>query len=520
MSSAFAHRLVCSKASRLCSQSHANTAISAQEHFSTVAQAEAQKFERLHYRWLTHASRLCDKRRRGDSNAPVVAFLHLWPIECRKREELFLQAKASRACRVIDPVLLPLHGVAGGSRCREFERGTHSFLAQEFERGKHSYGDTRSGVGGNVVGDKDCATTNSATAAERSTQHTEAEALDARARIEFEKGQLGATTWDPMRELQTTNGFCPCAVGFSGRSNERTGRQTPSCRNSSRSRDRCCVSEIIFCDRQERVLGQICRGRPKESDDGSEGFSENTLDEPSRRSADHKAIVPLPRGHPQRCQEHASTHADTNDECIDWGLSNDAFGNNPDRCTKSPSPQAEASCAERESPLGLDGVLEETKDHEPRAVERQSSKVANRIREYELKNAIPMPRHFRPSGHTRHDHDNRAHQSQLYREEKPEVDLIFPLHVRRFPRRISDGTPFRPETPLHRSIPDEEPYIHAPQPARSMPMLKDPPEHDPPPLAAPEVLGTPRGNHDGFAIASGYGHSASRNFAVRRNSRP
>jgi hypothetical protein len=279
-------------------------------------------------------------------------------------------------------------------------------------------------------------------------------------------------------------------------------------------------TDAVFPNRQERVLGQICRGRPKESDDGSEGFSENTLDEPSRRSADHKAIVPLPRGHPQRCQEHASTHADTNDECIDWGRSNDAFGNNPDRCTKSPSPQAEASCAERESPLGLDGVLEETKDHEPRAVERQSSKVANRIREYELKNAIPMPRHFRPSGHTRHDHDNRAHQSQLYREEKPEVDLIFPLHVRRFPRRISDGTPFRPETPLHRSIPDEEPYIHAPQPARSMPMLKDPPEHDPPPLAAPEVLGTPRGNHDGLAIASGYGHRASRNFAVRRNSRP
>jgi hypothetical protein len=519
MSSAFAHRLVCSKASRLCSQSHANTAISAQEHFSTVAQAEAQKFERLHYRWLTHASRLCDKRRRGDSNAPVVAFISGRSSVASGRS-FFYRLKPLERAGSSTRSFYHFMGSQEEVDAESSSAGHTPFLPKSLSAGNTPMGDTRSGVGGNVVGDKDCATTNSATAAERSTQHTEAEALDARARIEFEKGQLGATTWDPMRELQTTNGFCPCAVGFSGRSNERTGRQTTSCRNSSRSRDRCCVSEIIFCDRQERVLGQICRGRPKESDDGSEGSSENTLDEPSRRSADHKAIVPLPRGHPQRCQEHASTHADTNDECIDWGRSNDAFGNNPDRCTKSPSPQAEASCAERESPLGLDGVLEETKDHEPRAVERQSSKVANRIREYELKNAIPMPRHFRPSGHTRHDHDNRAHQSQLYREEKPEVDLIFPLHVRRFPRRISDGTPFRPETPLHRSIPDEEPYIHAPQPARSMPMLKDPPEHDPPPLAAPEVLGTPRGNHDGLAIASGYGHRASRNFAVRRNSRP
>lgn len=177
--------------------------------------------------------------------------------------------------------------------------------------------------------------------------------------------------------------------------------------------------------------------------------------------------------------------------------------------------------------MGLDGSSEELNTQQFRAVERRPSQkpikqVATRIRELELKNAIPMPKHFRPAGHTRHDNNNTGHRSQLHRDEKPDVDLIFPLHVRRFPRRTSDGSPFRPGTPLHHSIPEEDPYIHAPQPARSMPMLKDPPEpeHDPQPLAVPETLDTSRGNHDGFAIASGYGRRASRNFAVRRNSRP
>lgn len=146
--------------------------------------------------------------------------------------------------------------------------------------------------------------------------------------------------------------------------------------------------------------------------------------------------------------------------------------------------------------------------------------VATRIRELELKNAIPMPKHFQPAGHTRHSNNNRPHRSQLAPDEKPTVDLIFPLHVRRFPRRTSDGSPFRPETPIHRSIPEDEPYIHAPQPARTMPMLKDPPEPEPEPQSKIEYLDTSRGNNDGFAIASRYGRRASRNFAVRRNSRP
>jgi hypothetical protein len=154
--------------------------------------------------------------------------------------------------------------------------------------------------------------------------------------------------------------------------------------------------------------------------------------------------------------------------------------------------------------------------------DKPPGQVASRIRELELKNAIPMPKHFRPAGHTRHDHDHDSgnHRSQLHRDQRPDVDLIFPLRVRRFPRRGVDGNPIRPETPLHRSVPEEKPYVHSPQPARSMPMLKDPPENDLYPSPKPATLDTSRGNQDGFAVASGYGRRTSRNFNVRRNSRP
>jgi hypothetical protein len=53
-----------------------------------------------------------------------------------------------------------------------------------------------------------------------------------------------------------------------------------------------------------------------------------------------------------------------------------------------------------------------------------------------------------------------------------------------------------------------------------MPMLRDPPEQDSYPPPKPEFLDTSRGNQDGFAVASGYGRRASRNFNVRHNSRP
>jgi hypothetical protein len=104
----------------------------AQEHFPPVTQAEAQDLERLRYRWLTHASRLCDRRRRRGSDAPVVAFFDIWAIEYHKREGECLQAQAAGACRVVDPVILPLHrltgGGGGGTGRRELECGPHSFL--------------------------------------------------------------------------------------------------------------------------------------------------------------------------------------------------------------------------------------------------------------------------------------------------------------------------------------------------------------------------------------------------------
>nr|OQO26776.1 hypothetical protein B0A51_07380 [Rachicladosporium sp. CCFEE 5018] len=54
--------------------------------------------------------------------------------------------------------------------------------------------------------------------------------------------------------------------------------------------------------------------------------------------------------------------------------------------------------------------------------------------------------------------------------EKPEVEFVFPLHVRRFQRRDSRGSVLRPESPLHRSkVPEGGVVIHAPQPGRREP---------------------------------------------------
>ena len=56
------------------------------------------------------------------------------------------------------------------------------------------------------------------------------------------------------------------------------------------------------------------------------------------------------------------------------------------------------------------------------------------------------------------------------------VPIVYPLHYKRFMRRTSSGTPLRPETPLYRSQPDDDPTIHAPRPTRSIPALKTPAE--------------------------------------------
>jgi hypothetical protein len=381
-----------------------------------------------------------------------------------------------------------------------------------------------------------------------------------------------------MRQVRVRNGFSTDTVCVPRSRDERVGSQTTCRRNSSRSRR--FAAESASPDRQRVVIGQVCDGchwkkgytadgvncchrhcqpcAARSSGDipsgrshdctqratsigcaGHESCSKDICNNATVRPVDSDLEVSLPQGYPERGQKYTYTHDDTRscsrrvhgavlsslDGCTP---SDNTKGCAADTCEKLHTAQAQISCAfPPNDPLGLDGSSEEAKSDRPRAVERRRtrrekapSQVASRIRELELKNAMPAPLHFRPAGHTRHDHYNRNHRSQLHRDEKPNVDLIFPLHVRRFPRRTSDGSPYRPETPLHRSIPDEEPYIHAPQPARSMPMLKDPPEHDSHPSPKPELLDTSHGNQDGFAVASGYGRCASKNFAVRRNSRP
>lgn len=423
----------------------------------------------------------------------------------------------------------------------------------------------------------------------------------------------------PMRQVWLWNGLDAGAVGVPRPCDERAGGQTARCRGSSGGRSRRSTTKSTCSDGQRLVVRQICYGshgkevgiaggtvdschqccaatssdRPQGRTQsatsveysGPKSFSRDVCDHAASRQVDRDSKVPLPRRCSQRGQEHVNAHND-NRFCFrpirrailssydgsTPSYNTDEFTTKP--CDASPSSQAETPYTlshNREGPVGLDGSLEEAESSRPRTLKRlrtprqkPPSQVASRIRELELKNAIPMPKHFRPAGHTRHnhDHDSGNHRSQLHLDKKPNVDLIFPLRVRRFPRRDASGAPIRPETPLHRSVPEEEPYIHSPQPARSMPMLKDPPEHDSHPTPGPEAFDTPRGKHeeephanafqpaqskpmlrdppehnshpspklptldtsrgnqDGFAVASGYGRRTSRNFDVRQNSRP
>lgn len=178
------------------------------------------------------------------------------------------------------------------------------------------------------------------------------------------------------------------------------------------------------------------------------------------------------------------------------------------------SPSLAPSC---QGPFPLDGSSEAEGKTQQATVARRPSQgqtvgqVASRIRELELKSAIHMPHHFQPAGHYRH-----VSKKAQARRDDSSVDLIFPLHIHRFPRRASDGTPHRPETPIHRSVPDDEPYIHSPQPSRSMPMLKDPPESE----TKPEPHNSPHASHDDSGTATRSSHPANRSFAVHRMLRP
>lgn len=93
-------------------------------------------------------------------------------------------------------------------------------------------------------------------------------------------------------------------------------------------------------------------------------------------------------------------------------------------------------------------------------------------------------------------------------------NLISPLCTKRTVFNTTNLSPHRPETPIHKSIPEDDPYIHAPQPERSLPSIVEPLEQ------AQHTLNTSRGNDDGFAISAGFGRRVAKNFAVRRTSRP
>lgn len=177
---------------------------------------------------------------------------------------------------------------------------------------------------------------------------------------------------------------------------------------------------------------------------------------------------------------------------------------------------SKALAPESHSPFCLDGSSEaEAKTRQTGIVERRPSQrvgqVANKVRDWELKSAIPMPHHWQPAGHYRHTKET-SRRARGPRHEAPTVQLVFPLHVHRFPRRTSTGSPYRPETPLHRSMPEDEPYIHSPQPSRSMPMLKDPPE----PEHIPEHLDTSSNNYDSRPPIPSNARLASKSFTIRQ----
>ncbi|KAM0702397.1 hypothetical protein Q7P35_011307 [Cladosporium inversicolor] len=615
-----------------------------QEPFPVIAQGKTQSLEALRYRWLTHASRLCDRRRRRSSDAPVVALLDTWAIEHHKRQGEILQAETAGACRVVDSHSLPRPSLRLGGGIRGLtdrpgrpilKRRSHSFRRHSVTNvdiAGDAEGDAGGGARRNVIGDHTCATATSDNARDE-TRYTEAKALETGDSLESYGPGHGAASPDlTMRQVRLRNGLCTATVGVPRPCDERIGGQTARCRSSSGGRSRRSTTASTSSDRQRLVVGQVCH-RCHNKKGGPAGREANTCCQPcaaifpdttssapsddytqsatfieslahkcssrdicdhatsqpvehdTSQPVEHDTKVPLPRRCSERGQEYAYARDDARfcsrpirraifssyDGCTPSDDTNDFPA---ETCEISQSFQDKATYAlphNCESPVGLDGSLEEAESSQPQALERRRTRrekppgqVASRIRELELKNAIPMPKHFRPAGHTRHNHDRGTgnHRSQLHRDEKPDVDLIFPLRVRRFSRRGADGAPIRPETPLHRSIPDEEPHIHSPQPARSMPMLKDPPEHDslPSPKLAnldtshgnreeernintprpaqsmpmlrdpPEdesnsppksvTLGTSRGNRDDLAVASGYGRRTSRNFNVRRNSRP
>ncbi|KAM3418936.1 hypothetical protein BST61_g4894 [Cercospora zeina] len=97
--------------------------------------------------------------------------------------------------------------------------------------------------------------------------------------------------------------------------------------------------------------------------------------------------------------------------------------------------------------------------------------VADRVKAFETKAMNPPPSHF-----TRQDGKARADTASKRDDTAQPVPLVFPLHVRRFTRRTSNGRFLRPQTPLYRSCPENDAEIHAPYPQRTIPIVRSPVE--------------------------------------------
>lgn len=107
---------------------------------------------------------------------------------------------------------------------------------------------------------------------------------------------------------------------------------------------------------------------------------------------------------------------------------------------------------------------------------KSSWKVADRIRNFEQK-AVSTSNVTTPQ--------QTNSRTRIAKEETP---LVFPLHVRKFRRRTSAGSPVpRAETPLYRSQLGDEQYLHAPTPQRRSTLVGTPPG-TPPPLEAGQDL--------------------------------
>jgi hypothetical protein len=562
----------------------ANIVGTAQEAIEAGTQ-EPSLFDQHHYRWLTHASKICNRRQRGRSDAPVVPFLDIWALEFHKRHGRLLRQQVGGENGVVEPIVFPFHRSQISRKCRGFERGTHTLYERHpfADTIDNASGDTKSGDRGHVLGDRpgaanDCPETDVVEGLARYSEAARATERRAPCNASGPR-QRSASSSFGLRELQAGDRRSADAVCIAG--NQRDDRKTTSGEDGGANRgfsidgstsdsplaltgedaDTLCKGGNGFCARENTsspnttirpIVGvssvfcpgarsgracphvqshQSCfnnshEGRRLERSKGR-ASERCSCEQCANRSADYE---PTTRRLQKRCtirSEYASTSDESDSSSrptitlprdnVEWSGGHTCDHNTCRRHAEPCSTQIEASL-----PLAsFDGLSEaEVKAQQTSTIERRVSQVpagqvAARIRSLELMSAMPMPYYFRPAGHTRHA---RVHKPHRHVDNEPSVELVFPLHVRRFPRRTSTGSPYRPESPIHRSIPQEESYIHSPQPARSMPMLRDPSEPEPQPETV--SLGASQNSHESPAITSEDSRHASENSFVRRKSRP